>query len=285
MPWERKPPFSPDAVTNEFCELLKAYWLTKVSGDRYGGEWPRERFRAHGITYELADKAKSEIYGALLPILNSGNAELLDLPRLTAQLIGLERRTARSGRDSVDHAPGGHDDIANAVGGALVLAAAVKAPLIITPEILAQAKAAAVTKQRGARDGAELTDEVFLLNHQRNKVATTMTKISMPSPTGTNRSGAFLEGKAAQVVAAGRRKSGAAYDARRGLARDDMFAAPHEDILASLQALQENLQLHLDPEAYEQQKNSHDRDGARPGVGEGEPRRPQRCHGGERCHG
>ena len=33
---------------------------------------------------------------------------------------GLERRTHRSGKDSIDHAPGGHDDLANAVAGALV---------------------------------------------------------------------------------------------------------------------------------------------------------------------
>ena len=41
-------------------------------------------------------------------------------PRLQAQLCGLERRTARGGRDSIDHAPGGHDDIANSVCGVLV---------------------------------------------------------------------------------------------------------------------------------------------------------------------
>ena len=33
------------------------------------------------------------------------------------QLCGLERRTARSGRDSIDPAPGAHDDIANSVAG------------------------------------------------------------------------------------------------------------------------------------------------------------------------
>lgn len=40
--------------------------------------------------------------------------------RLLAQLFGLERRTARGGRDVIDHGPGGHDDLANAVAGALV---------------------------------------------------------------------------------------------------------------------------------------------------------------------
>jgi hypothetical protein len=33
------------------------------------------------------------------------------------QLCGLERRVARSGRDSIDHAPGAHDDVANCVAG------------------------------------------------------------------------------------------------------------------------------------------------------------------------
>jgi hypothetical protein len=53
-------------------------------------------------------------------LLNAGRVELLDHPRLAAQLVGLERRTARSGKDSVDHTPGGHDDVANAAAGVLV---------------------------------------------------------------------------------------------------------------------------------------------------------------------
>jgi hypothetical protein len=47
--------------------------------------------------------------------------ELLDHVRLAAQLTSLERKTARGGRDSIDHAPNAHDDVANAVAGALVL--------------------------------------------------------------------------------------------------------------------------------------------------------------------
>ena len=119
---ERRPPFSPEDVVGEFAALLKLYSVYNVTGDRYAGEWPRERFREHGITYDLAEKPKSDLYRELLPVLNSGRAELLNLPRLTTQLCGLERRTARGGRDSVDHAPGAHDDVANATAGALVRA-------------------------------------------------------------------------------------------------------------------------------------------------------------------
>ena len=112
-----------------------------MTGDRYGGEWPRERFRVYGIDYEVSDKAKSDIYRDALPLQRSGRVELLDLPRLTAQLCGLERRAARSGRDSIDHAPCAHDDVANAVAGALVIATNMAVPIVITAEMLAQIRA------------------------------------------------------------------------------------------------------------------------------------------------
>jgi hypothetical protein len=118
---ERRPPFSPEAVTDEFANLLKSYKVTEVVGDRFAGEWPRERLRLRGIIYEIAEHPKSQIYLEALPALNSGKVELLDHPRLAAQLCGLERRTARGGRDSIDHAPGAHDDVANAALGALLL--------------------------------------------------------------------------------------------------------------------------------------------------------------------
>ena len=137
---ERRPPFSPEDVVQEFAELLKSYRCARVTGDRYAGEWPRERFRAHGIAYDPAEKPKSDIYRDLLPLLNSGRVELLDHARLTAQLCSLERRTARGGRDSIDHGPGGHDDVANAVAGAVVFANS-KPPMRISPLAVAQTAA------------------------------------------------------------------------------------------------------------------------------------------------
>lgn len=121
---ERRPPFSPDAVVREFSETLKRYGVTTIGGDRYAGQWPRERFGVYGIHYEPSTQAKSELYSALLPLVNAGRVELLDERRLLAQLAALERRTARGGRDSIDHAPGSHDDVANAAAGALVAAEA-----------------------------------------------------------------------------------------------------------------------------------------------------------------
>lgn len=134
---EAKPPFSPDGVVQEFAELLKSYGIAKVTGDRYAGEWPRERFRVHGIAYELSEQPKSDIYRDTLPLLNSGRVELLDNQRVIIQFCGLERRTARGGKDSIDHAPGAHDDVANSVAGALLLASAKKKPMVVSDEALA----------------------------------------------------------------------------------------------------------------------------------------------------
>jgi hypothetical protein len=122
---ETRPPFSPESVVQEFAGLLKSYRVYKVVGDRWGGEFVREPFRSHGVQYELATKTKSDFYRDVLATFNSGRIELLDHPKLIAQLCGLERRTARGGRDSIDHAPNAHDDLANAVAG---VAAALATP-------------------------------------------------------------------------------------------------------------------------------------------------------------
>jgi hypothetical protein len=123
---EIRPPFSPEGVVAEFADTLQAYGVTKVAGDRYAGEWPSEQFRKRGIKYEPAKDPKGAIYLNLLPMLNSGKVRLLANQRLASQLIGLERNTARGGRDSIDHARGGHDDVANAAAGALLAATAPK---------------------------------------------------------------------------------------------------------------------------------------------------------------
>jgi hypothetical protein len=119
---EVQAPFSPEDAVSEFATVLRQYRLSDVMGDKYAGEWPREQFVKRGIMYRVCEQTRSELYLELLPKLMSGACDLLDNPRLVAQLVGLERRTARAGKDSVDHGPGGHDDVANAVAGALVRA-------------------------------------------------------------------------------------------------------------------------------------------------------------------
>lgn len=132
---ERRPPFSPDAVTQEFAGLLREYQITTLEGDRYAGEWPRERFRAHGITYVPCEQPRTSLYSALLPLVNSGRVELLDHPKLLRQLTMLERRTSRGGRELIDHPPGGHDDLANAAAGALAMFSLTRASTITRRKI------------------------------------------------------------------------------------------------------------------------------------------------------
>jgi hypothetical protein len=120
---EIKPPFSPEAVVAEFAALLRVYRVSEAIGDRYAGEWCQEAFRRAGIFYNPSARPKSELYGDLLPLINSRRCVLLEHDRLVNQLVGLERRVGRSGKDTIDHAPAMHDDVANAVAGVLVNAA------------------------------------------------------------------------------------------------------------------------------------------------------------------
>jgi hypothetical protein len=122
------PPFAPSEVCEQFADVLKAYKIRTITGDRYAGEWPPEQFGRNGIQYDPSELTKSEIYQELLPLLNSRTVALLENDRLQRQLLSLERRTSRAGRDQIDHPRGARDDLANAVAGAVVMAQ--KAPSI-----------------------------------------------------------------------------------------------------------------------------------------------------------
>ena len=124
---EVKAPFSPENAAVEFADTLKAYKLSRVTGDRYGGAGPTSAFARHGIKYIPSEYPKGAIYLDTLPLINSAKVRLLANSRMVAQFVGLERNTARGGKDSIDHGRGGHDDIANAVAGACLAALAKKA--------------------------------------------------------------------------------------------------------------------------------------------------------------
>jgi hypothetical protein len=131
---EAKPPFSPDAVCEEFVELLRRYDIRSVVGDKWGGQFVQEQFEKRGISYEPTTIVKSELYRELLPNLNAGRVQLLDHPRLVGQLCNLERRVGWGGaRDVFDHPRGMHDDLANAAAGAVVLIANDRRVTLISP--------------------------------------------------------------------------------------------------------------------------------------------------------
>ncbi|ATX66244.1 hypothetical protein [Roseinatronobacter bogoriensis] len=121
---------NPAQITEEFSEILKHYSITKVSGDRYAGAWVVERFADHGIIYQATAPARSELYLALGLAARSGQLELPPCEALAGQLVALERRTSRGGRDQIDHPPGGHDDRANACAGVVQALAQTKPAFI-----------------------------------------------------------------------------------------------------------------------------------------------------------
>ena len=113
------PPFDPQGVVRQIADLLAQYRLMSVTGDRYSGEWVVSAFESAGVRYHASQLAKSDLYLNLEPKVNMGLVELPDDERLVKELLALERRRGRGGKDSVDHPPRGRDDRANVVAGAI----------------------------------------------------------------------------------------------------------------------------------------------------------------------
>lgn len=118
---EIQPTFSPGVViANHFVPVLRAYRLREVRGDHHARGWVEAALESAGLKFLPSGLTKSEIYLEALQLVNTGLTELLDDSRMSAQFLALQRFSARSGHDSVDHPRGGHDDVCNAAAGALV---------------------------------------------------------------------------------------------------------------------------------------------------------------------
>jgi hypothetical protein len=117
-------PFDPTVAVGQLAARLRHYGVTTIHGDYYGGEWVSAAFSKERVSYRVAEKPKTELYREALPALTSGAVELLDHPTLKRQLLALERRVTRNGREIIDHPPRGRDDVANAVAGLIATAAA-----------------------------------------------------------------------------------------------------------------------------------------------------------------
>ena len=158
------PPFDPGSVTKEFADLVKQYRCGEVIGDAYGAEWAERAWsKDNGLTYVRSELSKSDIYIETLALFTRGLVVLPDHPRLLRELRLLERRTHRSGRDTVDHGSRGSDDYANAVCGVLQNLAAVTAaplwqrsalPVVSAPSHVGLIYAALVSDKLGTRGAA-----------------------------------------------------------------------------------------------------------------------------------
>jgi hypothetical protein len=117
----KKPPFDPASVAAEYAALAREYHCRQVSGDAYAGEWVSQAFISAGCEYRRSPLTRSELYLEGLPLWSRGLVSIPDHQALIRELRLLERRTARSGKDSVDHGVSGSDDLANAIFGCLFL--------------------------------------------------------------------------------------------------------------------------------------------------------------------
>jgi hypothetical protein len=106
------PPFNPRTAVHKFFGLMREYWISRVTGDRYAGLTFRSDFESYGATYFVCQRTTSELYEALEPVINAGLVELPDDPKLLEQILTLVHRGGK-----IDHEPGAHDDYANAVAG------------------------------------------------------------------------------------------------------------------------------------------------------------------------
>jgi hypothetical protein len=112
---EAPSPHDPEAVLAEFADIMRSYRCKRWISDRFGGEWVKSSARRNGIATVEADRSASQAYCDFLPMINSGQVDLLDNARLVSQLTSLERSARRGAHDSVDHPNGSHDDVANVV--------------------------------------------------------------------------------------------------------------------------------------------------------------------------
>jgi hypothetical protein len=127
------PPFSAPQAVRKFAGILKAWGISRVTGDHYAGDTFGHLFLELGIKFETTKRDKSTLYDSLDPVLTGAACELLDVPVLYEQALTLV--VTRSGK--IDHQAGDHDDWINAAAGAIWYArphAQQRIPMIAPPD-------------------------------------------------------------------------------------------------------------------------------------------------------
>lgn len=116
----------PAEITARYAGILEDYRVKTIHLDKYAGSWPSDEFEKHSIKAEHSPKVRSELYIDSLQSINSQRIELPPDEVMLRQWQNLERRTSRTGRETIDHPPGQHEDRANAAAGLIALNGQVK---------------------------------------------------------------------------------------------------------------------------------------------------------------
>jgi hypothetical protein len=125
-------PINPRTAVRKFVRVLLSYGCCYVTGDDYAGSTFKHDFQSDGIPYRSCKLTTSELYENMEPVINAGEIELPDLPKLTEQLLILVIRGSR-----VTHLRGDHDDWATSVAGVHYVAskASTQKIPVFTPEL------------------------------------------------------------------------------------------------------------------------------------------------------
>jgi hypothetical protein len=116
-------PHDPSTVAREAKEFFALYRLDTVYCDAYAAELSVALYREAGLGLVRSTVTTSEAFANLLPMLASRRVEVSDDPALRREVLALERRTGRAGKDSISHPPRGRDDVAASVAHAVSAAA------------------------------------------------------------------------------------------------------------------------------------------------------------------
>ena len=129
-----------------------------MTGDNYARDWVAGAWRSLGFEYIRSPQPKGAVYLESLPVFTRGLARLPDHTRLVRELRLLERRTHRSGKDTVEHPRNGHDDYANVVCGMfhLLTPAVHEQPAAIVSPIVAG-------EQRYVPGGSSFASDVLIM--------------------------------------------------------------------------------------------------------------------------
>jgi hypothetical protein len=116
-------PHDPASVAREFVALAKEYRCRVITGDQYAKGWVKGTIEACGAEYKQSKLVRSDLYLEGLVLFARGQVRVPSHDVMLRELRLLQRRTAKSGRDQVDHIVGSHDDHVNSVFGSLHLVA------------------------------------------------------------------------------------------------------------------------------------------------------------------
>ena len=93
-------PFDPAKAVRQFAERLREYHITTVWGDGYAGETFRFRFEEEGIQFRSVSTSASDHYERFEVRLNAGEVELVDVPELIEEFLGLVARGTKITHES-----------------------------------------------------------------------------------------------------------------------------------------------------------------------------------------